>query len=220
MMTVVSGEQSQHRDVLVDFLQYLNQRSQDFVLKGGTALAQCYGLDRFSEDVDLDAIPGISLRQFIAGYCEMKGFEIPHNKYPRSEIRETYNLHYAGDARYIKIEVSHRPSYLTQEATVSKDGVLVYDIDNLAILKTLAYTGRAKARDLYDVAFIVNEYFDNLSEQTKQMIYTAFAYNEGMERVDWIIVTDPDPYVAVNKIYDRVIRMFDQLDILDEETSA
>jgi predicted nucleotidyltransferase component of viral defense system len=41
---------------MVSYLLLLNKRTDQFILKGGTALARCYGLDRFSEDIDLDLL--------------------------------------------------------------------------------------------------------------------------------------------------------------------
>ena len=43
-----------HFEIIKDFLLYLNRVSKDYILKGGTSLMTCYGLDRFSEDIDLD----------------------------------------------------------------------------------------------------------------------------------------------------------------------
>lgn len=44
----------EHGKTIYSFLEYLNKRSDNFILKGGTALLTCYELDRFSEDIDLD----------------------------------------------------------------------------------------------------------------------------------------------------------------------
>ena len=41
-----------HFSVICDFLDYLNNKTSDFILKGGTSLMVCYKLDRFSEDID------------------------------------------------------------------------------------------------------------------------------------------------------------------------
>lgn len=43
-----------HRGIMVLFLRFINNLSNDFILKGGTALMLCYSLDRFSEDIDLN----------------------------------------------------------------------------------------------------------------------------------------------------------------------
>lgn len=50
----MSDWREQHGVVISLFLKYLNSQTDDFVLKGGTALMTCYKLDRFSEDIDLD----------------------------------------------------------------------------------------------------------------------------------------------------------------------
>ena len=41
-----------HGKAIVLFMRYLNANTQDYVLKGGTALYLCYKLDRFSEDIN------------------------------------------------------------------------------------------------------------------------------------------------------------------------
>ena len=46
--------QTNHGNFIEAFLLFLNKQTDQFVLKGGTALSLCYGLDRFSEDIDLD----------------------------------------------------------------------------------------------------------------------------------------------------------------------
>ena len=42
-----------HGKVIKEFLSYINEQTESFILKGGTALAQCYSLNRFSEDIEL-----------------------------------------------------------------------------------------------------------------------------------------------------------------------
>ena len=41
-------------EIIKDFLYFLNNKSNKFVLKGDTSLMMCYNLTRFSEDIDLD----------------------------------------------------------------------------------------------------------------------------------------------------------------------
>ncbi|MDR0963142.1 MAG: nucleotidyl transferase AbiEii/AbiGii toxin family protein, partial [Clostridium sp.] len=61
--------QETHGSVIRDFLEYLNDRSHDFVLKGGTALLSCYHLDRFSEDIDLDG-KSPCIEDIVRSFCE------------------------------------------------------------------------------------------------------------------------------------------------------
>ena len=43
-----------HEQVIKELLDYINDKGDSYILKGGTALKQCCNLDRFSEDIDLD----------------------------------------------------------------------------------------------------------------------------------------------------------------------
>ena len=58
-----------HGDVIDRFLLYLNSKTDQFILKGGTALLECYGLDRFSEDIDFDGKES-NIGEYVAGFCE------------------------------------------------------------------------------------------------------------------------------------------------------
>lgn len=61
--------QIEHEKVICDFLKYLNSFSDEYVLKGGTALLTCYNLDRFSEDIDLDSNNKDKIKKFVVTYC-------------------------------------------------------------------------------------------------------------------------------------------------------
>lgn len=45
-----------HGNIIKSFILFLNSMSNQYILKGGTSLMLCYGLTRFSEDIDLDAL--------------------------------------------------------------------------------------------------------------------------------------------------------------------
>lgn len=44
--------QLKHKSLMIDLLLWLNNRSYDYILVGGTALMFCYGLTRFSDDIE------------------------------------------------------------------------------------------------------------------------------------------------------------------------
>ena len=46
--------QMRHIEIMRNFLTELNKETDTFILKGGTSLLLAYGLDRFSEDINLD----------------------------------------------------------------------------------------------------------------------------------------------------------------------
>ena len=64
-MGPIKGENHLHKKVIIDFLNYLNSQTDQFILKGGTALMLCYGLNRFSEDIDLDGFKQIPREEII-----------------------------------------------------------------------------------------------------------------------------------------------------------
>ena len=97
----------------------------------------------------------------------------------------------------LKIEVSHRNSNISKDLLVNVNGILTYNINELTNLKALAYSGRDKVRDLYDITFIINNYYEKLNEQTKMNLETILSY-KGIEQYD---------YFESNSITDDLIDM-------------
>ena len=54
-MISLKSWQIRHKTIMEQYLHELNQQQDSVILKGGTALMLCYGLNRFSEDIDLDS---------------------------------------------------------------------------------------------------------------------------------------------------------------------
>ena len=127
-------------------------RNTPYVLKGGTALALLYGLDRHSVDLDFDGGRRVSIKRhtqdglrdanvsmaaFIADYDTWKGqrFKV-HCVDPQD-----------GKDYLMKVEVSFR-----QELTVGDiaivDGIRTYKTPALFDQKMKAAVDRTKARDL------------------------------------------------------------------------
>lgn len=64
---------NEHGKVISDFLAYLNKCSGDYILKDGTSLMMCYGLDRFSEDIDLDCARSKQIKNIVEDFCNQMG---------------------------------------------------------------------------------------------------------------------------------------------------
>lgn len=92
--------QQDHKDVIHQFLKQMNTVSSSFILKGGTALMECYGLDRFSK-------VEISYRNMLISsdsYIEINGIQVyTMNRLAqlkaaaylsRDRIRDLYDLCY------------------------------------------------------------------------------------------------------------------------------
>lgn len=96
--------------------------------------------------------------------------ELNVNKDTRATKR--YMLHYEGAENLpLKIEVSLRDTAQFDEQDVKVvDGIRVYSVERLAELKTEAFIHRIKARDIFDVAFLLDRYPDAVGTETLKKI--------------------------------------------------
>ncbi|MDR2647682.1 MAG: hypothetical protein LBB67_06135 [Oscillospiraceae bacterium] len=60
-------------------------------------------------------------------------------------------MHYGNEGKPLKIKASYRRKGIPAEETTTVNGILVYGIKPLCIMKINAYTNRDKIRDLYFV---------------------------------------------------------------------
>jgi len=202
--------QEEHRKVIKDFLTTLNKETNSFVLKGGTSLMMCYKLDRFSEDIDFDC-EHQKLHGFIQKYTKENDFSFRIAKETPTVHR--FLLNYGSEEKKLKIEISYRNKKLNSNFLTNIKGISVYTIDRICQQKAMAYQGRDKIRDLYDLSFICDKYFKDLSEDTKGMMRDALSY-KGFEHFDYIISTQDDPLINKDKLADSYLKMYDKLDLL------
>ena len=145
----------------VKFMSLILRELQDrpMILKGGTALMLGYGLDRFSEDIDLDAKKSFSLESSIKKACDrsadFKLLDIKIRKDTETVKRYMVGYECKTGIERLKIESSLRDNANTDNAKIV-NGIRIYDVNTLIDLKLDAAFGRAKARDLYDLNFLVN----------------------------------------------------------------
>jgi len=203
----------QHGEVVAAFVKYLNEQTNNFVLKGGTALYLCYHLDRFSEDVDLDGREkGLPL--LVKGFCEENDYSFRIAK--DTAIVERCLVNYGIVGKPLKIEASHRRVEIPPNETNVINGIRVYNIDSLCVLKTNAYSARDKIRDLYDVTFICNKYYDSLAPQTIALLRSAVEY-KGIEHFDYVVRTQEDDLIDSDKLATDFLKMYDRLGLLLDE---
>lgn len=207
--------QEVHREVIDEFLVYLNVNTDSFILKGGTALLECYGLDRFSEDIDLDG-KDFNIGEYVEAFCKERGYDFRIAK--DTDTVKRFMVHYGNEGKPLKIETSFRKKYIAPEETTNIGGINVYRINPLCTMKINAYMGRDKLRDLYDISFISNNYFDELEPATKSLLQNALMY-KGIEHFDYIVSQQSDELIDENKLAESFLEMFDRFDLLytDEE---
>jgi len=155
-------------------------RSNDVILKGGTAINRIYLRPnaRFSEDIDLDLI-GMGdidgkIVTFEALLKEMDGFEISGPRRMGRTIR--FDAHYMGElgekdrvmidlrlhpdkVTSIRVpEVREVPSFLVESGSAK---VMSYGIDDLLMQKLYALNDRYEGKDVYDLFFGLALDFDH-----------------------------------------------------------
>lgn len=199
-------------------LDALNNRPNNpFILKGGTALALCYGLDRFSEDIDLDAVRATAGRQqFLFTFQDLA----VQNHWPMRVAKDTpyvqrVFLHYDPDnpENAVKVELSRRVREIDPQVLTTRNGIRTYTIDRLCNLKISAYASRDRIRDLYDICFIWDNYRQNLKPQTIDMLRDTISYR-GLDEVDYLVSTQEDKLIDARSrqtLGDRFLEMYDQL---------
>jgi len=199
-----------HGGVIEDFVHTLNESSQDYVLKGGTALYLCYGLDRFSEDIDLDG-RAKGMAALVERFCQDRGYTFRVAK--DTDTVERCMVNYGNAEKPLKIEVSYRRKEIDEAETETVAGILVYKIEPLCIMKVNAYTHRDKIRDLYDVTFICGRYYDQLSPQAVALLRSAVEY-KGIEQFDYIMQNQRDELIDNDKQSVDFLNMYDRLGLL------
>jgi predicted nucleotidyltransferase component of viral defense system len=142
-----------HANIISDFLIFLNKVTDKFVLKGGTALAKCYNLDRF-EDIDLDSEKG-NITSIVKNYCKSKNFTYCEKK--NTSYGQRFMIDYKVDRQLLKVEVRLNEK-INKDDVCKINGIIVYKINRLTLMKLQAYDSRDKIRDMYDIAFIINNY--------------------------------------------------------------
>ncbi len=165
----LSPEQALHERIMREIA--LEMQDTPLVLKGGTALALLYGLDRHSLDLDFDC--GRAKRVRIKNRVRrgLREVDVPMSAFGRGLPMwkgRRFHVHYINHAnnarRLLKVELSSRTVPQANDITVV-DGIRTYKIPALFDQKLNAADDRTKARDLYDLGFLADSYGGRLSTE-------------------------------------------------------
>lgn len=209
-------DREKHLTLIKDVLNYIfaSNASSDLVLKGGTALLLFYGLNRFSEDIDLDAT-SVNLKNLLGAYASKRGYKLRVTK--DSDHGKRYMIDYDEGAS-LKVEVSYRHRKLKQSDISVVGNVRVYTLDRLLKSKIVAFLSdnRNKIRDLYDIAHI---YFNTdivITEDLKDRLEDMFHYNN-LERIDYVIDNHKDEIIPEGDEEEIRLAMYNILDDLSSD---
>ncbi|WP_454961711.1 nucleotidyl transferase AbiEii/AbiGii toxin family protein [Eggerthia catenaformis] len=121
--------------------------------------------------------------------------------------------HYSENNKPLKIETSFRRKHIASEETFRINGIRVYNINTLCIMKSAAYQMRDKIRDLFDLSFIINNYYNDLDKSTILNVQQALAY-KGLEQFDYLAETQQDELINKDDLADSFMNALDKLDLL------
>jgi hypothetical protein len=220
-ITVMSDDWSEesklkHKQVMSEFLEHMKSKTGNFVLTGGAALVFCYGLDRFSENIDLDSQNGKTktLLGLVEDFCADHDYQFHIAK--DADFVQQYMVNYGNAEKPLKIGASSRQREIEDEFTTVINGIRVYDISKLCGMKWFSYASRDRLRDLYDVAFIYNHYFEQLSPETVSSLCLSIPY-KGIDYFDYLLRTQDDRLIDKDRLTDDFLKMFNHLGFrLDE----
>ncbi len=200
-----------HKEIIDDFLQYLNRKNRDYVLKGGTALMECYGLNRMSEDIDLDGTDKESISDIVKSYCGDRGFKYRIAK--DTDTVKRFFINYGNDSHPLKIEISYRQKTIQGSKKTTINGINVYSVESIAVMKASAYNARDKLRDLNDITFIVNNYSGLLSAPCLALVSDALSF-KGLEQFDYLTKVQEDELIDVEKLAEDFLQAWDKLGLI------
>jgi predicted nucleotidyltransferase component of viral defense system len=194
----------------------LNQEyGKNLIFKGGTALRKCYGLDRFSEDLDFTCLKKVDLKKL---ETDLKRFDLDYDI--RSSNRENdlrifirikgplYINSLPQSTCKIQIDFSYRENIII-EPSIKRIGMYITEIPTFEISvmneieilaeKIRAIWIRSKARDMYDLMFLLKKGipFEEDLVNKKLSIYNhswdpkIFEEKLRLKRDEWEIELEP-----------------------------
>ncbi|NCU29196.1 hypothetical protein EOM60_01125 [Candidatus Saccharibacteria bacterium] len=168
---MVSGENSPYENeryaILRGIARVLTTKVPGTVLKGGLAL-RLYGLPRDTDDIDLDMYTKAGLlagdKKKIQKLIEQQlgGSGTPKKDTPTTLRYTTVYKKAESTGLYpIKVEYKFINSSLSESHNApslnSRDGIMVYSLEEILSQKFGAATTRSKARDLFDISWILSQ---------------------------------------------------------------
>ena len=160
-------------------------RVQDLglVLKGGTAFAFAWGVNRHSTDLDFDTNRRVELRDRIesaARTLDVKLGPVERKDRPmRQRFLAPYPRRPGRKERFFKVNVRYKDPPRAEDIEVV-DGFRTYKVPVLFDQKLAATASRIQPRDLFDLAFAMERYGSSLRDD---QIRRADAFTRDLKRL-------------------------------------
>lgn len=201
-----------HLKVIDQVLKEINKQTDQFVLKGGTALSYCYGLDRFSEDIDLDSQSKQNIISVIEKICHHHHYDLSVKKNTNTVKRVVIDYHSPYNKK-LKIDTSYRPKGMVQESKLAyENGVITYVISELFSMKLDAFSDRYRIRDVYDIQYLFLNKRDKLSQSNVVRLYNLLQY-KGLDELETLLIEQPDPLIDSDQLITHFLEMTEEIGI-------
>jgi predicted nucleotidyltransferase component of viral defense system len=156
-------EQATHQKWMLSIAKAISHATKGkYILKGGTALMFFYGIDRFSVDLDYDVKERMDIKNIIVSTANATcGKNAELNVKKDTDTAQRYIIHfvYKNSDKNIKIDCSSRDkAEINFDMYSLRDGIHVYNIEEIIKQKCNALMGRERPRDIYDVSYLLRTY--------------------------------------------------------------
>jgi predicted nucleotidyltransferase component of viral defense system len=165
------------------------------VLKGGTALLFCYGLPRYSTDLDYDGFNyNLEIMDGIKYVFNSKGLELDKiNIKKDTDTVKRFMIHYKeAENNPIKLEISYRNiddvEHISNKCVRIND-INTYNIKYLAENKIDTFLKRTAARDVFDASFLLQHYPDSIGKELIEKCKNKLS-GTGLDQMENIIKND------------------------------
>lgn len=188
------AEKDYYQNIML-FILY-GKFSKELIFKGGTALSKCYGLNRFSEDLDFTVSEKNDFVSIIEKRLEDFKIKFKTKNFINSEISQKYKIRiqgplYKGSERSecsITLDFSFRESVILEPNVVTiahhMDIIPAFDVyvmkeEEIFAEKIRAIMARESARDLYDLSFLLKKGVNaKTSIVGKKLEWSKIIFNE------------------------------------------
>lgn len=187
----------------------MNTKSHHFILKDSTALLFCYGLKRFAEDMFIDSI-NADIEKYIHTFCLENNYQMIKD----TSTTKRYWINDSNMTKPLKIEVAYHQKNIASSNITKINGMMVYRINPLFNMKINAYNRHSTIRDLYDIVFILQHYFNEISKESIEYFKNILTYR-GLEYFDYLIHTQKDPFIDNDQLTCDFLEIFNQLELID-----
>jgi hypothetical protein len=200
--------------IIKDFLHALTNASDSYILTGGIALWLCFGMNRIPDSIELLSSYRKTIQHIISKFCQDNHYDFTIEKDRHSILK--LMIHYSHDYTPLNIEVL----FINNRRLSSKihiiNGFRVLDINHMCKMKCNAYSSRDKLSDLFELTYIINNYFDKLDPNVLFTIQNALAY-KNIDELYYLLEIQQDDSINKKKLEDHFKKALDKLDIIYED---